>query len=392
MNFKEVVVCRGEASFRSRVVLATLSGKTLRMENFRTEETKLEDDEGEGDGVGVGLRDYEVAFLRLMQAVTNGSVLEINDTGTGFIYEPGIIYGGKVDFTCPPSRGIGYFLEMLLALAPFSKLPFDVTLQGITHNARDASVDALRLLGGHALRQLGLGGEGLQLQVTCRGAAPLGGGRVRFQCPILKTVTPFRLVEPGRIKRIRGVASCARMSPQTATRLVQVARASLTRFIPDIVIHADVARGVEAGPSPGFSLTLVAESSSGVLLAAEACGGAGGTPEQLGRTVVAALLSRISEGGAVDASLQWLYLLWAALATPDVSVVCLSPPTAFTIQFLRELRAFFKVVVQLQPLSSSSSSSSSSSTTADAKERRPACGVLATCLGIGYMNYSQRSS
>jgi len=51
-----------------------------------------------------------------------------------------VIIGGKIQHDCPTSRAIGYFLEPLIALAPFSKLPFEITMMGITNNNLDISV------------------------------------------------------------------------------------------------------------------------------------------------------------------------------------------------------------------------------------------------------------
>lgn len=43
-------------------------------------------------------------------------------------------------------------------------------------------------------------------QVVKRGMAPGGGGEVVFTCPVRRTVRPVLLTDPGKIKRIRGVA------------------------------------------------------------------------------------------------------------------------------------------------------------------------------------------
>lgn len=43
-------------------------------------------------------------------------------------------------------------------------------------------------------------------QVVKRGMAPGGGGEVVFTCPVRRIIRPVQLTEPGKIKRIRGVA------------------------------------------------------------------------------------------------------------------------------------------------------------------------------------------
>lgn len=60
--------------------------------------------------------------------------------GTAILLKPGVIAGGLVTHDCPLSRSIGYFLEPVIMLAPFSKKPLQLTLRGITSDDRDLSV------------------------------------------------------------------------------------------------------------------------------------------------------------------------------------------------------------------------------------------------------------
>jgi RNA 3'-terminal phosphate cyclase-like protein len=48
--------------------------------------------------------------------------------------------GGRIEHDCGTERSISYFLEPLLVLAPFSKKPFVLTLEGITTDHIDPSV------------------------------------------------------------------------------------------------------------------------------------------------------------------------------------------------------------------------------------------------------------
>ena len=69
----------------------------------------------------------------------------MNETlGTSVLLKPGVISGGSVTHDCPLSRSIGYFIEPLVMIAPFSKKPFNLTIRGITSDDRDLSVDLLR--------------------------------------------------------------------------------------------------------------------------------------------------------------------------------------------------------------------------------------------------------
>ena len=44
------------------------------------------------------------------------------------------------------------------------------------------------------------------LQVIKRGSAPDGGGEVLFTCPCKQKLRPLQFTDPGKVKRVRGIA------------------------------------------------------------------------------------------------------------------------------------------------------------------------------------------
>jgi RNA 3'-terminal phosphate cyclase-like protein len=60
---------RGARQLRQRLVFATLAGRSIRVDGIRS------------DDPAPGLRDYEASLLRLLEKVTNGCLVEINETG-----------------------------------------------------------------------------------------------------------------------------------------------------------------------------------------------------------------------------------------------------------------------------------------------------------------------
>ena len=60
------------------------------------------------------------------------------------------------------------------------------------------------------------------------------------------------------------------MSPQTSNRMVDGARGVLNALLADVFVFTDHMSGGEAGASPGYGVMLVAETTSGRLLSAEA--------------------------------------------------------------------------------------------------------------------------
>lgn len=65
--------------------------------------------------------------------------------GTSLLYQPGLLVGGKLDHDCSLQRGIGYYLEALICLAPFTKTPLRAVLRGVTNDQTDPSVSCYRV-------------------------------------------------------------------------------------------------------------------------------------------------------------------------------------------------------------------------------------------------------
>lgn len=315
--------------FRNRIISSILSGKTLIIKNIRSDDSQP------------GLVEYEANFLRLIDKLSDGSNIEINETGTMLKFKPGIILGGEISHDCVCSRAIGWYLEGILPIVIFAKLPVKLTLTGVTNNQLDITIDTLRIVTLPLLRNFGI--EGMNLVIKRRGAAPNGGGLIEFSSPIVRELRPINIIETGLIKRVRGVAFCAKMSPTILTRVVDSARGVLNDYLPDVYIHSDHNRGKESGASPGYSLALHAgnykliltllifiyllfiESTTGVLVSAERCAAetGGELPEDIGREAALQLLEEIWKGGVVDSIHQSLIIFFMVMGPEDVSKVFL---------------------------------------------------------------------
>ncbi|TRM62629.1 RNA 3'-terminal phosphate cyclase/enolpyruvate transferase [Schizophyllum amplum] len=302
----------GHKYLRQRLVLSILSGKPVKIDKIRPEDKNP------------GLRDYEISLLRLLEKLTNGTVIEISVTGTAILVKPGIIAGGALTHDCPLSQAIGYYLEPIIMLAPFAKKPVQLTLRGVTTDGKNLSVDILRTVTLPHLQLFGIS-DGVELRIKKRGSPPAGGGEVQFLCPIVKQVKTLNFVDPGKIKRIRGVAHAVRVSPQFSNRMIEASRSILNRYIPDIYIYSDVTRATTAeSTSPGYALSILAD------------------------------------GGCVDRRHQTLVLSMMVLG-----------PTIQTIQFLRDVRQFFGTSFKISP----------------AEPADPDCKQLVySCYGSGYVN------
>jgi len=381
---KHYLKLQGAGHFRQRLVLATLSGKAIQIDAIREQDQHP------------GLRDYEASLLRLIEKVTNGCEVIINETGTRLRYRPGFITGGS-DMThdCGTSKAIGWFLEPLILICMFGKYPLNISLTGVTNDGSDMGVDMWRTVTLPLLRHVMHGDEqnrdtlseqvvgAFELKINRRGLAPGGGGEVYLSVPIIKgKIPPVSILEEGLVKRVRGIAYGCRVSPSMTNRLVDGARGVLNALLPDVYVFTDHMRGDKAGKSPGYGLLLVGETTTGRMIGAEVVGGVEGVegfdglreqrvPEDVGKEGACVLLDEVSKGGVVDSSHQGLLLLLCAVGPEEINEVRLGPLTPYAVKTLRHLKEFLGVQFSVRPENTSGT-------------------IFLSCIGAGVANSNKR--
>ncbi|XP_057809987.1 probable RNA 3'-terminal phosphate cyclase-like protein [Salvia miltiorrhiza] len=374
---KEIKKFKGSQNLRMRLLLSTLTHTPIEITDIRTD----------GDGVQVGLRPYEVSLLRLLMLLSNNCYYEINDTGTKVEYKPGTLMGGRhLVYNCGQDRAIGYFLEPLLILALYGRNQLSIDLIGITNDSRDPSVDTFRSTTIPLLKRFGIPSESLDLKIKSRGVPPKGGGKVELSIsPIMQnTLKALTWIDTGLVKSIRGLTFSARVSAQFEHKILQAARGILKPFLQNIPIDTDHKKGLEAGLSPGYGISLVAETTSGCCISADTTVSYPyseqdseekdlSTAEDAGRKVASDLLHGIEEYGVVDSTHQGLLFLLCALSAEDVSKVRVGKLSPNGIGALGEIQHFLNVTFAITPDPSTES-------------------VLLTCVGCGQKNLSRKAS
>ncbi len=74
----------------------------------------------------------------------------------------------------------------------------------------------------------------------------------------------------GMVKRVRGIAYSMRVAPAASNRMVDGARGVLNAMLADVFVFTDHMPGHEAGDSPGYGLSLVGETTTGLLISSQA--------------------------------------------------------------------------------------------------------------------------
>ncbi|KAF3001880.1 hypothetical protein E8E13_005570 [Curvularia kusanoi] len=335
----------GHRHLVSRLLLATLTGRPIRISQIRSSSTNP------------GLTRSETNFVRLLDAVTNGGQVQFSMTGTTLVYRPGLItgsaeglgaHGGVIRHEIPREcsrRGVSWWLIPLCILAPFAKDKVNVILHGegcVTSStpSGDVSADTVRTAILPLYKSFGIE-RNIELRILKRSCAPgmgkSAGGEVQLvfnhQVRLPKTL---HLLNPGRVKKIRGVAYCVEVPKSNNERMIFEARGILNKFVPDTYIFSDASPaplipttqksgGPKVKGAVGFGLSLVAESSTGCLYSADVCSPPeGGVPaDEIGKQCAYQLLEKIAQGGAVDSIAAPTVLMLMAMGSEDVGRLAL---------------------------------------------------------------------
>ncbi|KAF2196406.1 18S rRNA biogenesis protein [Delitschia confertaspora ATCC 74209] len=330
-----------------RLVLATLTGRPIRISQIRS-----------SNPTNPGLAPHEVSFLRLLEAITNGSTIEFSYTGTTLVYRPGLITGsaeglgasgGVLRHEIPGTnaRGISYYLIPLCMLAPFAKDKVNVIFHGngvitsATPGVGDVSVDTVRTAILPLYQQFGIQNN-IEIRILKRSSpgpgGKGGGGEVQLvfghQVRLPKTL---HWLNPGRVKRIRGVAYSTGVAGANNARMIESARGVLNKFVMDTYVFSDVSTaplvpsqdktkpGEKKRLGIGFGISLVAESSTGCLYSADVASPPNGgvPPEDIGKQCAYQLLEIISQGGCASKVAAPTMMTLMAMGSEDVGRLCL---------------------------------------------------------------------
>ena len=178
----------------------------------------------------------------MIEKVTNGCQVNISKTGTKLIFRPGIIdcnEGLIVEHECHLARNISYYLEVVSVLAVFGKTELNLQLTGNTDDLLDQSVDSFGRSFTYLMNQFGQTSGTFSCKVKKRGFAPLGGGLVTYRQIFAKKLESVSLVDEGKIKRVRGWVTSAKVAPQLTSRVIDKLREVFNDYIPDVWIHTD---------------------------------------------------------------------------------------------------------------------------------------------------------
>ncbi len=243
---------------------------------------------------------------------------------------------------------------------------------------------------------------GCTLKVKKRGYFPLGEGHIILRQQFARKIEAVSLVDEGKVKRVRGWVTSAKVSPQLTTRVVDKVREVFNDYIPDVWIHTDHYKKDLCGPQPAFAISLQAETTTGVIYTKDFMFGEQfKMPEDLGERCAYAMLDEIFTGGAIDSNNQSTLLMLAALASSDnISSIKLARITEQSIQVLRHLKSFFNIQYRIKECEddvfqddsdNDDEGSAEDESMEDADVQKFPKGFIFSCIGIGLTNFARKA-
>lgn len=280
---------------------------------------------------------------------------------------------------------VGYYLDILIAFGPFCKFPIEANLKGITNSIDNPSVDHIKASAFSIMKRFIYEDSSFDLKVLKRGMQPLGGGEIFFRINPVKKFKTLQISNHGMVKRIRGVVYACKVSPTFTNRTVEASKGMMLGFLPDVYIHTDQNKGKLSGLSSGYGISLSAETTEGVIYAAESVATAQGIlPEDLGKECANKLLDEVYRSGCCDSTFQWIMMLYMSLGPKSVSKVVVGPLSQYSIGFLQLLREFFNITFKLDTFEEDKDIED------EEIDEMASPRVVLTCVGIGYSNITKK--
>jgi len=291
----------GGAVLRTALALSAVSRTPIHIYNIRVKRTKP------------GLQPQHFHGVDALAKLTGAKVegLELNSRELKF--EPGAIEGGKYRVDIGTAGSTTLILQILMPAAAFARKPVEAEIIGGSDNPLAPPVDFLKNVTLPTLRKMGYQGE---VECVRRGHYPRGGGIVHARIEPIQRLNAVKLVEPGKVIRVSGLAHCVKLPAHIATRMAHAASAALiTAGYSKVNIKTESyepSRDQHLGPGTG--ITIWAETERGAILGASSLGKPGKPAEGVGHEAAESLAKQLRTGCAVDRHLTDQLIPYLALA------------------------------------------------------------------------------
>jgi RNA 3'-terminal phosphate cyclase (ATP) len=284
---------------RLSVALSAITGQPLHIHHIRQNRPQP------------GLRPQHLEAVltatKLCNAETNGATINSRELW----FKPKNVRGGKVEAEIGTAGSIPMLLITVLPICAFAENNVDLHVsRGGTDVSHSPTINYIRHVLLPTLQKMGLNAS---LTVNKYGYYPKGNGETTLTVEPCKSLKQLNRENFGNIEAIKGVSVCTFLAERNvADRQAKAANNYLSEngYSADIQVVNDRSNPLQKGSS----LVLWTQTSSNVILGADAIGELRKTSENVGREAAEKLLAEISAKPTVDVHLADLLIPYLALA------------------------------------------------------------------------------
>ncbi|CAI5776662.1 3' [Podarcis lilfordi] len=347
----------GGQILRVTTALSCLCGTPLHVKNIRAGRSQP------------GLRPQHLSGLKMVRDICNGQMEggEIGSTEVTFV--PGKIQGGTHVADTKTAGSVCLLMQVAMPCVLFAASPSELRLKGGTNAEMAPQIDYTVMVFKPMVEKFNLT---LDCDIKRRGYYPKGGGEVIIRMSPVKQLSPIDLTDRGIVTKIHGRAFVAGALPvKLAKDMASAAMRCIRKEIRDLDVNIEAVREPDNEAfGTGSGIIIVAETSTGCLLAGSSLGKRGKNADKVGIEAAEMLLGNLRHGGAVDDYLQDQLIIFMALAN-GLSRVKTGPITLHTktaIHFAEQLtKAKFTV-------------------TKSEEDASPKDAYIIECQGVGLLN------
>ncbi|XP_056017971.1 RNA 3'-terminal phosphate cyclase-like isoform X2 [Ostrea edulis] len=288
----------GGQILRNAATLSCLLNKPIRVQKIRAGRNKP------------GLRPQHLTGLQLVSEICGGKLENAAVNSTEVTLIPGKVKAGSYKADTKTAGSICLLMQAAIPCCLFSDGEIHMSLIGGTNAEMAPQIDYALMVFRPVAAKFGLHFEG---EIKRRGFFPKGGGEVHLKVTPSSGLQGVTMTDQGSVTKIHGLSYVAGVLPVKVAHIMsQCATDVIKQDYPGVPIKIDVKKESH-GIGTGCGIIVIAETSTGCLLAGSALGKKGAPAEKVGQEAGDMLINNLFNGGCVDEFLQdQLMVLMAA--------------------------------------------------------------------------------
>ncbi|XP_067678311.1 RNA 3'-terminal phosphate cyclase-like [Haliotis asinina] len=330
----------GGQILRNSAALSCLLGQPVTINNIRAGRSNP------------GLRPQHLMGLQLIRDICGGKLTGDRVGSTEVTFHPGPIKGGSYQADTKTAGSICLLMQAAMPCLLYADGESVLSLRGGTNAEMAPQVDYTIMVFNPMAEEFGLKSE---CDIRRRGYYPKGGGEVKITSYPTKKLKPVSMTTRGQVTKVNIRSFVAGVLPiKVADTMARCAVDTIRQTYKDVPISKDVVKEPDhAAVGTGTGIIIVAETSTGCLLAGSALGKKGVPAEKVGIDAAQMLLDNLAHGGCVDDYLQDQLILLMALAEGKSDVLC-GPITLHTKTAIHVAQLLTKAKFEIKKLSDNS--------------------------------------